>query len=285
VASSSTDAFIGGGSGNQIGSSSANAAIDGGSGNIIEANAGWSVIGGGENNTTSSGWSMIAGGNGNVVGSGTVGSTIGGGYNNTNIGQYATVPGGYANLAGGSYSFAAGYEAQTLYNGSFIWSDSTGSLAATNNNSVTMRASGGYRLYSSSSSGVFLPAGSGSWNSLSDRHAKNHLAPVDPQAILAGVAALPISQWSYKTEEGVRHVGPMAQDFHQAFEVGENDTSISTVDEEGVALAAIQGLNQKVEEQKDQLKDELKAKEAAIQALQQRLERLEKLVSNSSNQP
>jgi hypothetical protein len=280
VAPSSTDAYIGGGSGNQIGSRSAHAAIAGGSGNIIEPNAGWSVIGGGENNTTSSGWSMIAGGNGNVVGSGTVGSTIGGGYNNTNIGQYATVPGGYANLAGGSYSLAAGYEAQTLYDGSFVWSDSTASLAATNNNSVTMRASGGYRLHSRSTSGVFLPAGSGSWNSWSDRNAENHLAPVNPQAVLAGVVALPISQWSYQTEEGVRHVGPMAQDFQQAFEVGENDTSISTVDEEGLALAAIQGLNQKVEEQKDQLK----VKDAAIQTLEQRLDRLEKLVSTSLSQ-
>jgi len=34
----------------------------------------------------------------------------------------------------------------------------------------------------------------------------------------------------------------MAQDFHAAFHVGADDKSISTVDERGVALAAIQGL-------------------------------------------
>ena len=39
-----------------------------------------------------------------------------------------------------------------------------------------------------------------------------------------------------------RHLGPTAQDFRAAFGLGEDDTTISTVDEQGVALAAIQGL-------------------------------------------
>lgn len=39
------------------------------------------------------------------------------------------------------------------------------------------------------------------------------------------------------------HLGPMAQDFHAAFNVGMDDKHMATVDEEGVALAAIQGLN------------------------------------------
>src|SRR5262249_24529273 len=40
----------------------------------------------------------------------------------------------------------------------------------------------------------------------------------------------------------IRHMGPMAQDFRAAFGLGEDDTTISVVDEQGVALAAIQGL-------------------------------------------
>ena len=44
------------------------------------------------------------------------------------------------------------------------------------------------------------------------------------------------------------HMGPMSQDFHAAFGVGEDDRHITQVDEGGVALVGIQGLNQKVEE-------------------------------------
>jgi hypothetical protein len=41
----------------------------------------------------------------------------------------------------------------------------------------------------------------------------------------------------------------MAQDFHAAFGLnGADDKHISVVDEGGVALAAIQGLNQKLDE-------------------------------------
>jgi trimeric autotransporter adhesin len=282
VATSATDAFLGGGTQNQIDASSVYAAISGGQNNVIEANAGLAFIGGGQNNVTYSGWSVIGGRNGNDVGSGTLGSTIGGGYNNTNNGNYATVPGGQDNLASGEYSFAAGEQAQALHQGAFVWADSTATaLPSTNNNSVTMRASGGYRLYSSTSTGVYLAAGSGAWNNLSDRNAKNNLAPVNPQAVLAEVATLPISQWSYKTEQGVRHLGPMAQDFHRAFAVGENDTTICTVDEEGVALAAIQGLNQKLEaetKEKDAEIEILKAKADKVDSLEIQLNELKHTV-------
>jgi hypothetical protein len=110
---------------------------------------------------------------------------------------------------------------------------------------------------------------------MSDRNQKENFAPVNAQNILARVAALPLATWNYKSQDAaIRHLGPMAQDFKAAFVVGESDTGISTVDADGVALAAIQGLNQKVEEQRA----ELKAKDAAIQALEQRLAALEKFV-------
>ena len=63
----------------------------------------------------------------------------------------------------------------------------------------------------------------------------------------------------------------MAQDFYAAFNVGPDDKHIATVDADGVALAAIQGLNQKVEEQ-------LKAKNAEIEELKQRLATLEMFI-------
>jgi len=59
----------------------------------------------------------------------------------------------------------------------------------------------------------------------------------------------PISSWSYKAEAlSTRHLGPVAQDFYAAFGFGEDDKHITTVDEGGAALAAIQGLNELLEE-------------------------------------
>jgi hypothetical protein len=69
----------------------------------------------------------------------------------------------------------------------------------------------------------------------------------DADRLLERVVALPISEWSYKTEPSVRHIGPMAQDFRSAFATGSDDKCIPSVDENGVALAAIQALYRRVE--------------------------------------
>ncbi len=72
---------------------------------------------------------------------------------------------------------------------------------------------------------------------------KTAIEQVEPTRILAQLAAMPVSEWSYTAQgTGVRHLGPMAQDFRAAFGLGEDDRHISTVDEEGVALAAIKAL-------------------------------------------
>ena len=83
----------------------------------------------------------------------------------------------------------------------------------------------------------------------SDRNAKENFTPINVRTILDKVAALPISEWNYKADrKDLRHLGPMAQDFQTAFGLdGKDDKHISVVDEGGVALAAIQGLNQKME--------------------------------------
>jgi trimeric autotransporter adhesin len=120
------------------------------------------------------------------------------------------------------------------------------------------------------------------WVSVSDRNAKEDIAVINPRKVLEKVSALPITEWKYKVEaDGAEHIGPMAQDFHAAFGLnGADDKHISTVDEGGVALAAIQGLNQKVEAQQA----ELKQKETEVTELKQRLAALEKIVlSQKSN--
>jgi hypothetical protein len=125
-----------------------------------------------------------------------------------------------------------------------------------------------------SASGLFV---NGAFVGSSDRNAKENIQPIDPRAVLDKVAALPISEWNYKQDMAARHVGPMAQDFRAAFGLGHDDKGIATVDADGVALAAIQGLNQKLEEQ-------LKAKEARLRALEQDLAELKALVVKRSNQ-
>jgi hypothetical protein len=118
----------------------------------------------------------------------------------------------------------------------------------------------------------------GTFNNLSDRNAKQDFAPVNPSQILDKVVQLPVSEWSYKEDAATRHIGPVAQDFYSLFNIGTDNKHIAPMDEGGVALAAIQGLNQKVAEQ-------LKAKDAQIQELRQKVERLESLASRLAGQP
>jgi hypothetical protein len=94
-------------------------------------------------------------------------------------------------------------------------------------------------------------------NMTSDRAAKENFTAVNPREVLAKVTALPVTQWNYKTDNrGVQHLGPMAQDFQAAFGLdGQDYTHISVIDEGGVALAAIQGLSQKLDEKDAQIKE------------------------------
>ncbi|MBK8285241.1 MAG: tail fiber domain-containing protein, partial [Ahniella sp.] len=79
--------------------------------------------------------------------------------------------------------------------------------------------------------GVTMAAGAGAWSSLSDRNVKTGIVAINALDVLARVSELPLSTWSYIAQgEGIRHMGPMAQDFRAAFGLGESETSISTID-------------------------------------------------------
>jgi hypothetical protein len=113
------------------------------------------------------------------------------------------------------------------------------------------------------------------WINSSDRALKENFAPVNGREVLQKVVTLPIQSWNYKNDANSRHIGPVAQDFHAAFSLnGTNITSITTVDADGVALAAIQGLNQKVEEEMKRNR----AKDDEIAELTKRVADLEKLL-------
>jgi hypothetical protein len=108
----------------------------------------------------------------------------------------------------------------------------------------------------------------------SDVNAKRDIVEIRQQDVLARVMRLPISEWSYKDDPDVRHIGPMAQDFYRLFELGETDSGISSIDTGGVALAAIQGLQAQLEDKADQLA-QVRSENAALRAeLQQHDQRM-----------
>ncbi|NQT84940.1 tail fiber domain-containing protein [bacterium] len=268
------------------------------SGGIFNTASGYSAtVGRGDHNTASSQLATVGGGLLNTSGElGTVGggawslatgyaATVSGGATNYATGEKATVPGGNYNTAAGDYSFAAGRRAIADGDGSFVWGDSNDfDVHAWGANQFVVRATGGYWLFSAvdgsgtPTSGATLAAGSGTWGSWCDRNAKANCVPVHPRAVLEKVAALPISTWSYKTQDpSIRHLGPMAQDFYAAFGLGEDDKHIGTVDADGVALAAIQGLHEIVQEKDARISSlekqntELKARLTALEAVVRKL--------------
>ena len=224
------------------------------------ASAYGAVASGGYDNLASATNATVAGGALNLA-SGVV-STVGGGYYNGATGYGATIPGGYANSATGSVSFAAGYFANAAHAGAFVWSDvsSTNVFSSTLTNQFNVRAYGGTRFITGASlgvpTGVSLAPGGGSFISLSDRNAKENFSEVNSREVLEKVAALPLTTWNYRAQDhAIRHIGPMAQDFHAAFHVGESELGITGTDADGVALAAIQGLYRIVKEKNEKISD------------------------------
>jgi hypothetical protein len=115
----------------------------------------------------------------------------------------------------------------------------------------------------------------------SDRNLKELFETTDSTAILKKLSELPISKWSYKSDdESIRHIGPMAQDFAAAFGVGEDDKHIHPVDANGVAFAAIQALYRLLKEKEaetQKLQTQLQEQLAESQQLKARIEKLEKM--------
>lgn len=224
--------FIGGGRINHV--SASNSAIIGGFGNTVYGT--YSTVGGGFSNTASG-----------------VGGIIAGGNNNTTGGQYASVLGGGGNRAVGDYSCAFGLSAYANHIGAFVWGSGTlDTTASFNPATFTVRSPGGARFYTAqtgTATGVQLMAGGGAWSNLSDVRQKENFRDADSRDVLDKISQLKISEWNYKSQDdNIRHMGPMAQDFYTQFGLGESDTTITTIDPDGVLFAAVQELNKRNEQ-------------------------------------
>ncbi len=206
-----------------------------------------SIVAGGISNQATGSYSSVCGGWANQA-SGDRAFT-GGGRDNVSSGYASAISGGSGNTAAGNYSFAAGRRAKAYQAGCFRWADSYNGdffdAGFDSANSFAVRASGGVWFFTNTalSSGVKIAAGGNSWTSVSDSTKKRNIRPVDTKSVLERVRALPIRQWSYKSQDpSIEHIGPMAQDFWNAFQLGEDSLGISTIDPAGVALGAIQEL-------------------------------------------
>ncbi|RTQ52373.1 hypothetical protein EJV47_04995 [Hymenobacter gummosus] len=228
--------------------------------------------------------------------------------NSVALGEYCTASGaasvalGYyahTNTRQGTFVFA---DRSVLDDGNFVTDES---FKADVVNSTSWRVTNGFRIYTSSNrnTGVIIQSGTpitgttnvtpswyradavinthtgaflstdGVWTNLSDRHKKHRFEAISGEDVLRRLRQVPMTRWSYKTDkQGVRHLGPMAQDFYRAFQLGPDSISIGTVDADGVALAAAQALDART-----------RALQAENQQLRARLDALEKVTNVPSS--
>jgi hypothetical protein len=298
-------ANVAGGLASAVGGGQANSAtgvvstVAGGTGNLASGIR--SSVGGGSANAASDDASTVAGGASNLASKPR--STVAGGESNTASGDRSTVGGGSRNCAGGAYSWAGGRRAKVRPGstsgdagvgcmgivesgpdgdqGTFAWADSQDAdLVTSGVNQFVVRAAGGIYLgtdsaptiprdrFINTSTGAYLTVG-GTWTNASSRSLKKDFTKVDPLGVLERLLSLPITTWTYlDSAEGV-HMGPVAEEFKAAFGLAGDGTSIATVDADGVALAAIQGLNAKLEARNAALEarnDELAARITALES-------------------
>jgi hypothetical protein len=177
-------------------------------------------------------------------------TTIAGGQNNTAEGNRATVGGGQWYYARGDYSVVAA-------GGGPIAADSNSAMGSHSvigggDHNVAL---GAYSIVPGGQS--TMAAGDYAWAAVSDRNIKENVRPVSGSDVLAKISQLEINRWNYQTQDpSIEHIGPMAQDFYRLFGVGDNNTTITTIDPDGIALAAIKELderNRRLEERMEEL--------------------------------
>ncbi len=263
-----SEAFIGGGRSNSTYGELASVC-----GGFQNSASDLGFVGGGSGNSSYGINSGVGGGDSNFAGKGC--SFVGGGRNNripqAGDGDYSAILGGDSNTVTGNHTMAMGTRINATANNSFVFSDGSGAIFSPGvSNTFNAKASGGVRFYSNTAAtiGAQLQTGQSAWTAICDSTKKDRFGRVNTQEILEKVSKLGIETWSYKDDPThTTHIGPMAQDFYAQFRVGESDTTISTLDPDGVALAAIQELaKENIEKDKKiaDLEARMKLMEAAI---------------------
>ncbi len=218
------------------------------------------------------------------------------GYGAVTLGTRATATNPYAIAIGynvdasADQSVALGsYVSTNNKNGSMVFGDASTTSYATPTviNQMVMRFDNGYRLYTNSSAtiGVSIGPGGTSWSTISDVHMKENFREIDGEQLLAKIRSMPITQWNYKENaKSIQHIGPMAQDFHKAFQLNSDSLSISSQDMDGVNMAGIQALIKRTDDiqEKSKVWDAntllIQKQQMEIEALRREIEALRKLI-------
>ena len=280
----SSGATVAGGSSNTAAYSGC--AIGGGYNNYAsELN---STVSGGDTDTASNWWSTVGGGLLNKAGG--IGSIVSGGSQNTAGGDLSTVSGGEWNVTEGSYSAIPGGFKDTLTSNA-NYSMAFGSYVYVNNplrviffegfNSGRFGVNrddhdGGIShpihvgTNAFNGNGAHLTTG-GTWTDGSSRTFKENFQPINGSDLLLKISGMPVEAWQYKDSDE-RHIGPVAEDFVEAFDVGtiredgsRDNHYLAARDIAGVALAGVKELLQQNQELKQ-----------IVEELRQRIEELEK---------
>jgi hypothetical protein len=218
-----------------------------------------------------------------------------------NLRGLAAIAIGYNVTADQDHTMAFGkFASNNGFTGTFVWSDGSATASAdtfknTANNEFAARATGGFRFRTNlaGTTGCNLPAGSGVFNCTSSRTTKENFLNVKGEDVLARVRSLSVSTWNYIDEgRGVRHMGPMAEDFYKSFGLGTNNISIGVQDLAGVSLAAVKALDARtanLQQSNAQLSATLQQKTAEVTQLRAELngmeQRLAALERNTQAQP
>lgn len=266
-ASGTYGATVSGGSNN--GANEWGATVGGGDYNIasgIDA-----TVGGGHGNEAQGAFSVVCGGGGANTSDGNVAggesSAVGGGRNNSAEGNYSVIVGGAANTvtasATASMAFGDGVYINDGLRVIFFDGITSGRLGLNRDHfdggishPIHVGTDG------TNGNGAHLTAG-GVWTDASSRQKKEAFQPLAGEALLNKVASIPVESWQYRgTDE--RHIGPVAEDFVAAFDVGtinddgtRNNQYLSQSDVAGVALAGVKELitkNQELEAEIAELK-------------------------------
>jgi hypothetical protein len=195
----------------------------------------------------------------------------------------AAVALGYRTTADADYSMAFGYRASTNgHTGAKVFGDAstTDSIEAVANNEFAVRAAGGFRFRSNATltNGCNIAAGGASITCASSMTLKENYLTVDGEDVLARMRTIPVTTWNYIDEgRSSRHMGPFAEDFWKAFQLGDDPRGIGHLDIDGVNFAAIKALDERTRQL--QARDtEVARLQQQVDGLQARLEALEAMI-------
>jgi len=192
---------------------------------------------------------------------------------------------GYRTTANNDYSVALGYRASNnTHTGTMAMGDesTTDSVRNQADNEFRIRYNGGIRLRVSPAANSNTPGSAGnvgcditvavpSWTCASSRTLKHNYLAIDGEDVLVRMRGVPITRWTMIADStNVQHLGPVAEDFFDAFGLGLGRTTIGLGDIDGVMFAGVKALEQRTRDLREALTgktaelEEVKADLAAL---------------------